>query len=278
MTLADPRLTLARPGLAAAALEGVLDAERYAPTRALRCTAPASAIRRAAAPDGEQLDQLLFGEVFEVLDEADGWAWGQARRDGYVGFVARETLAPPGPRPTHRVAALRAYAFAAPDIKSRAIGPLSINALVAIEARQGRFALAAGLGWMVERQLAPIGRFETDFAEVAERFVGAAYLWGGREAEGVDCSGLVQQAMFACGKTCPRDAELQQVLGSPIGGEALRRGDLVFWRGHVAIMIDARRIVHAPGDLAAVVVEPLAQAKARIAGAGSGAPIAYRRP
>jgi cell wall-associated NlpC family hydrolase len=278
MTLADPRLTLARPDLASAALEGVLAADRYAPTRALRCTAPASAVRRTAAPDGEQLDQLLFGELFDVLEDANGWAWGQARRDGYVGFVARKTLAPPGPRPTHRVTALRAYAFAAPDIKSAASGPLSINALLAIEARQGRFARAAGLGWMVERQLAPIGRLETDFVAVAERFVGAAYLWGGREAEGIDCSGLVQQAMFACGRTCPRDAGQQQQLGSPIGADGLRRGDLVFWRGHVALMIDAERIVHAPGDMAAVVVEPLARAEARIADAGSGAPIAYRRP
>ena len=215
-----------------------------------------------------------------MLEDADGWAWGQARRDGYVGFVAREALAPPGPPPTHRVAALRAYAFAEPDIKSLAIGPLSINALVAIKARQGRFALAAGLGWMIERQLAPIGWFEADFSSVvAERFVGAAYLWGGREAEGVDCSGLVQQAMFACGKSCPRDTEQQQALGSPVTADDLRRGDLVFWRGHVAIMIDAERIVHAPGDLAGVLVEPVGCRPRRGSpSAGSGAPIAYRRP
>jgi cell wall-associated NlpC family hydrolase len=112
---------------------------------------------------------------------------------------------------------------------------------------------------------------------VAERFVGAAYLWGGREAEGVDCSGLVQQAMLACGRACPRDTDLQAALGAPVAPGALRRGDLVFWRGHVAIMVDPARIVHANGHHAATVTEPLAEAIARIAAAGSGQPTAYRR-
>jgi cell wall-associated NlpC family hydrolase len=274
----DPHLTLARPDLADSRLEGLVRAGRYAPTRALGCAVPAAAIRRAAAPGAEQLDQLLLGEVFEVLDEADGWAWGQARRDGYVGFVQRSALVEAEPRPTHRVAALRAYVFAEPDMKSKACGPLSLNSLVAVGGRQDRFARVPGLGWMVERQLAAIGRFETDHAAVAERFVGAAYLWGGRESQGLDCSGLVQQALFACGRGCPRDTDRQQALGAPVAAEALERGDLVFWSGHVAIMLDARRIVHASGHHAAVVVEPLAQAITRIAAAGAGQPVAYRRP
>jgi cell wall-associated NlpC family hydrolase len=274
----DPRLTLARADLASADLEGIVRAGRYARPLALRCAAPVAAIRRTAAPGGEQRDQLLFGEAFEVLDEADGWAWGQARRDGYVGFVERAALGEPGPRPTHRVSALRAYAFAAPDIKSKASGPLTINSLVTLGIRRDRFALAQGLGWMIERQLTPVGRFGTDYVAVAERFVGAGYLWGGREAQGLDCSGLVQQAMFACGRSCPRDTDQQQALGAPVAAEALRRGDLVFWPGHVAIMVDRRRIVHASGHHGAVVVETLAGAIARIVAAGVGRPADHRRP
>ncbi|MDR3512183.1 MAG: NlpC/P60 family protein [Caulobacteraceae bacterium] len=277
MSALDPRLTLARGDLAAAALEGIVPADRYATPLALACAVPATGLRRAPAPEAEQVDQLLFGEAFEVLDEAGGWAWGQARRDGYVGFVERAALDRPGPRPTHRVSALRAYAFAEPAIKSRASGPLSINALVALGQREGRFGHVEGLGWLFEHQLAPIGQVETDFVAIAERFVGAAYLWGGREAEGVDCSGLVQQALLACGCGCPRDTDLQQGLGAAVEASALRRGDLVFWRGHVAIMVDASRIVHANGHHAAVVIEPLAEATARIFAAGSGQPIAYRR-
>jgi hypothetical protein len=274
----DARLTLARPDLASSALEGRVRAERYATPTPLHCVAPATAIRAQATPGGEQINQLLHGEAFDVLEETGGWAWGQARRDGYVGFVETSALATPGRGPTHRVAALRAYVFAAPNIRSLTSGPLSINSLVETAIRSHRFIMVAGLGWMFEHQLAPVGRFERDYVVVAERFVGAAYLWGGREAQGVDCSGLVQQALFACGRSCPRDTDLQRGLGEPVAAEALRRGDLVFWPGHVAIMVDGARVLHANGHHAAVVIEPLADAVARIEAAGVGPPVAYRRP
>ena len=278
MKAPDPRLTLARGDLASADLEGIVRAGRYVRPLTLRCTAPAAAVRHTADAGSDQRDQLLYGEVFDVLDEAHGWAWGQARRDGYVGFVKRAALGEPGPAPTHRVSALRAYAFAAPDLKAPAAGPLTLNSLVTLGLRRDRFAMAQGLGWMFEHQLTAVGRFEADFVAVAERFVGAGYLWGGREADGLDCSGLVQQAMFACGRSCPRDTDQQQVLGAPVEAEALRRGDLVFWPGHVAIMLDRRRIVHASGHHGAVVVESLAGAITRIVAAGAGRPTAHRRP
>ena len=278
MNAPDPRLTLARAGLADARLEGIMAAARYETTTPLRCIAPATALRRDPAPGGEQRDQLLHGEVFDVLEEAGGWAWGQARRDGYVGFVDRAALAQAGPAPTHRVAALRSYVYAAPDVTSPASGPLSINSLVRISEHDGRFARVADLsGWMAARHLAPIGQVETDFVAVAERFVGAAYLWGGREAQGVDCSGLVQQALMASGRSCPRDADLQQGMGREVESGSLGRGDLVFWAGHVAIMIDDAHIVHANGYHAAVAIEPLVHAITRIDAAGVGQPIAYRR-
>jgi cell wall-associated NlpC family hydrolase len=273
----DPRLTLARPDLASAALEGLVAADRHAPTTTRQCAAPAAAIRAAPTDASEQADQLLFGERFDVLETKAGWAWGQAWRDGYVGYVREAMLAEPVGAPTHRVSALRAYGFAEPALRAPAVGPISINALVRIEDRDGRFVRAAGLGWMVEAQLAPVGVFETDFVAVAERFVGAAYLWGGREAHGLDCSGLVQQALFACGRSCPRDTDQQQALGQPAPPDALRRGDLVFWPGHVAIVAGAGAVAHASGHRAAVVIEPLADVVRRNQLAGGGAPIAYRR-
>jgi cell wall-associated NlpC family hydrolase len=263
--------------LAAAALEGVVAAERHAPTTPWRCAAPAAALRRAPAAGAEQLNQLLFGEAFDVLETKDDWCWGQARRDGYVGYVARGDLDELGPRPTHRVSAPRAYAFSEPSVRAPARGPLSLNSLVRCGRADGRFVEAEGLGWMLAHQLAPVGIFEADHAAVAERFVGAAYLWGGREAQGLDCSGLVQQALFACGRACPRDTEHQQALGRAIDAPDLRRGDLVFWWGHVAIMIDEARVVHATAHHAAVAIEPLSEAIARIATAGDGPPAAYRR-
>lgn len=273
----DPRVTPLRDGIASRALEGVVPAEVYLDPRRLGCVVPAAAVRRA--PDGasEQMDQLLFGEVFEALEEEGGFLWGQAGRDGYVGFVEAAALAPAGEAPTHRVGAIRTYAFAEPSIKSRAAGPYSLNALVTVEAVEGRLARVTGAGWMAADHLTPIGSFETDPAGVAERYLGAPYLWGGRESLGLDCSGLVQQALLACGLACPRDADQQQGLGREIGREAFGRGDLVFWKGHVAIGLDRERIIHANAHHMAVAIEPLDAALERIKAAGSGEPTAFRR-
>jgi cell wall-associated NlpC family hydrolase len=203
--------------------------------------------------------------------------FGQASRDGYCGFVAAAALAPRLPTPTHRIAAIRTYAFEGPSIKSRASGPYSINSLVTVEAIEGRLAKVTGAGWMTADHLAPIGIFERDPVAVAERFMGAPYLWGGRESLGVDCSGLVQQALFACGRACPRDTDQQERLGQAIGRADFTRGDLVFWKGHVAIGLDGQRIIHANGHHRCVAVEDLDAAIARIVAAGYGEPTSFRR-
>jgi cell wall-associated NlpC family hydrolase len=273
----DPRITPWRDGVAARSLEGILEAEVYLDPKAMSCAAAATAIRSAPDANAEQMDQLLFGERFEVLEEEGAWLFGQSARDGYVGFVDAAALGPAGPLPTHRVSALRTYAFAEASIKSRALGPFSLNSLVHVEAVEGKLAKVTGAGWMTAAHLSPIGIFEDDWAAVAERFVGAPYLWGGRESLGLDCSGLVQQALFACGRACPRDTDMQADLGDAIEAAAFGRGDLVFWKGHVALGIGEGRIVHANGHHMATVIEPLADAVARIDAAGSGPPTGDRR-
>jgi cell wall-associated NlpC family hydrolase len=274
--LLDPRLTLARDGIAARALEGIVPAERYVDTILRQARVPAAALRRAPSPEAEQLDQLLFGELFEVLAEADGWALGQARRDGYVGYVASEALGAPGAAPTHTVRALRTYGFSAPSIKAAPIGLYSMNTPVAEEGREGRFVKTAG-GWIVEEHLAALGDDAPDYVAVAERFVGTPYQWGGRESLGLDCSGLVQQALYAAGRASPRDSDQQAAMGEPVEATALRRGDLVFWRGHVAMLTSPTDIVHANSTHMAVVIEPLADAVTRTATRGGGEPTGYRR-
>jgi cell wall-associated NlpC family hydrolase len=278
VTADDPRLTPLRDGIASRALEGIVRAEVYLDPTPKSCMVAAAGIHRAPDAASEQMDQLLFGEVFEVIEEEGAWLWGQAKRDGYVGFVRATALGAPPPEPTHRIAAVRTYAFAAPSIKAQASGPYSMNALVAVEAEEGRLAKVAGAGWMTASHLAPVGCFETDMAGVAERFLGAPYLWGGRESLGLDCSGLVQQALFACGQACPRDADQQAGLGRAISPGEFARGDLVFWPGHVAIGLGEGLIVHANGHHMAVAVEPLETAIARIDAAGVGPPTAWRRP
>ncbi|MDO8902870.1 MAG: C40 family peptidase [Phenylobacterium sp.] len=275
----DPRLTLARPDLAAVALEGRVAAERYAAPTPRACRVAATAIRTAPASGAEQADQLLFGETFDVLDEADGFAWGQARRDGYVGYVDLEALGVPV-LATHWVRALRTYGFEAPSIKSPALGPYSQNALVSVVETEGRFVRDRGGAWFVAAHLAPVGLdFASDPAGVAERYLETPYLWGGRESLGLDCSGLVMQARLACGLSCPRDTDQQEAaFTQDADPSALRRGDLVFWRGHVAMMLSPDQMIHANAHHMAVAIEPLNTAIARIEAAGSGEPTSYRRP
>lgn len=274
----DRRLTLIHDGVAARVLEGVLPADRYVDPVALQVRAPAAPLRRHPKEDAEQESCLLFGERFDVLGEEDGYAIGQAARDGYVGWVAVEALSGPPLIPTHRVKALRTYAFSQANIKTTPVGLYSMNALVTVEEIDGRFARAARSGWFMAEHLAPIGAgFDTDPAGVALGFLGAPYLWGGRESLGLDCSGLVQQALAACGVACPRDTDMQAKIGRAVDPADLTRGDLVFWKGHVGMMLDADRMVHANGHHMATVVEPLAEAIGRIDAAGVGQPTAYRR-
>ena len=232
-----------------------------------------------AAPNlsAEQVDQLLFGETFDLLDEADGFAWGQARRDGYVGFVDMAALVDDIQAPTHWVSALEPSRF--PSLRSRRapLGRLSLNALVTITDEAESLTLAAGIGWIAKAHLSPVGQALEDPAAVTEMFLGAPYLWGGRDSLGLDCSGLVQQALYAAGLACPRDTDQQALLGRSAPPGKLARGDLVFWRGHVGMMLDETRLIHANAHHMAVAIEPLSEAVARIDGKGGGEPTATRR-
>lgn len=269
----DKRVTLLRDGVAAASLEGLVVADQYRPAQPRRCAVGRAMVRNAADPSAPMISELLFGEAFDVLLEQDGFAFGQGRRDGYVGFVDINALGPAGEGPTHRVSALSTLAFASADIKAPAPMVLPQNSLVRVLRHEGRFAQVEGLGFVIEAHLALIGVFDRDPAGVALGYLGAPYLWGGRTVAGLDCSGLVQQAMTACGRFAPRDSDQQRDAYGEIGFEDLRRGDLVFWPGHVAIMIDEARIIHANGYHMQTAIEPLSEALERIE-----QPATYRRP
>ena len=273
----DPRTLLVRPDLAALDLEGLVPAGRYVDARPFVTITPVTAIHRSPDTASERVDHLLFGEIFDGLDQTGDFTWGRARRDGYVGFVHSDGLSRDRRTPTHQVSALRAYAFAEPSIKSAPWGPLSLNALITVDAAEGALVHAVGAGWIAAAHIQPIGQAELDWVTTAERFLGVPYLWGGRDSLGLDCSGLVQQALFAAGRACPRDADQQQSLGRDTLAEPPTRGDLVFWRGHVGILMDRDRLLHANAHHMAVAVEPLAEATQRIAAKGGGDPIARRR-
>jgi len=260
----DRRLLPARPDLAAAHLQGQVKADRFVEPVDWQVTAAITAIRRQPCADGPQETQLLFGEVFAVLDTREGWAWGFSRLDGYVGWVNMAALSAPALKATHRVSALRTYLFSKPDLKSVPHALLSMNAKICVGESVGRFVKAGPLGFVFEGHLAPIDDVKPDFVSIAEQFVGAPYQWGGKESAGLDCSGLVQTALEPAGISVLRDTDMQEVelakRFSAISTDAPRqRGDIVFWAGHVGIMVDGDRIIHANAYFMETVIEPVAE-------------------
>jgi cell wall-associated NlpC family hydrolase len=266
MTNFHPRLTPARPDLAARHLEGKVAAARFVDGEAREVIEPQVPLRRLPSPDALLDTEALMGErvtVYETSEE--GWAWGQLDADGYVGFMPANGLAAPGPAPTHRVSALRTLVFPAPSFKLPPIGALPLGARVAVLRTEGRFALTASGGYLPAQHLAPLDSREPDLVAIAERFRGTPYLWGGKTSLGLDCSGLVQVALTACGIACPRDTDMQQAaLGEVVAHGPRRRGDLIFWNGHVAIARDEKTMIHANAFHMAVAIEPIDDAIARI--------------
>ena len=269
----DPRVTPARADLAAKHLEGKVKAARYVEGRVYDVIEPQAPLRREPRPDASLDTEALKGERVTVYDSnGEGWAWGQLAADGYVGWLPENALAPPGAAPTHKVTALRTLVFPGPSIKLPPLEALPLGACLAIARIEDRMAVTPSGAYVPAVHLAPLDRNETDLVTVAERFLGAPYLWGGKTALGQDCSGLVQVALTACGVSCPRDSDMQeQALGTAVAADlsALRRSDLIFWKGHVAIVRDGNSLIHANAYHMAVAIEPVAEAVARIRNAGS---------
>lgn len=270
----DKRLTPARPDIAAKYLEGKVAAERFVTGEELEITDGVTSVRRDPFA-GAMLDtQALRGERVTIYDRNDeGWAWGQLSGDGYVGWISDLALYPPSPAPTHKVTALRTYAFPGPSIKIPPADTLPLGAQLTIARLTDGFAVASNGHHIPRQHVADLSFVEPDFVAVAERFVGTPYLWGGKSSLGIDCSGLVQIALTAAGTGCPRDSDMQESgLGRALSDSevhALKRGDLIFWKGHVAIVRDAHTIVHANAHHMATAVEDTKGAIARIAAAGS---------
>ena len=266
----DPRITAARPDLAALSLKGKVQAARFAAGEPRVVIDTAAPLRRAPRHDAALDTEALYGERVTVFDiDGEGWAWGQLDSDGYVGYLPANALVAPADAPTHRVSAPRTFLYAQPDIKTPPLEPLSFGSLVAVKRGEGGFALTER-GAIFAKHLAPLATREPDIATTAQKFIGTPYLWGGRTSLGLDCSALVQLSLAAAGIFCPRDSDMQErALGAPVSLEQARRGDLVFWKGHVGIIFDADSLIHANAFHMAVAVEPLANAIERIAALGT---------
>jgi cell wall-associated NlpC family hydrolase len=269
----DPRVTPARADLAAKHLEGKVQAARFVEGRVYEVIEPQAPLRREPRPDASLDTEALKGERVTIYDaNGEGWAWGQLASDGYVGWLPDNALASSGAAPTHKVTALRTLVFPGPSIKMPPLEALPLGARLAIARVEDRMAVTPSGAYVPAAHLAPLDQNETDFVAVAERFLGTPYLWGGKTALGLDCSGLVQVALTACGAACPRDSDMQeQALGTAGSTDplTLKRGDLIFWKGHVAIVLERDSLLHANAHHMAVAIEPIAEAVVRIRSAGS---------
>ena len=270
----DPRITPARSDLAAKYLEGKVEADRFVAGEEFEVVDPVAPVREQPSSNAMLMTEALRGERVTVYDRnGEGWAWGQLNGDGYVGWLPDAALVKPSVAPTHKVSALRTFAFPGPSIKLPPAETLVMGSRLAVAREDGSFAVTRDGQYLPKAHLAPLGHREPDFVAVAERFVGTPYLWGGKSSLGIDCSGLVQVSLTAAGIGCPRDSDMQQAgLGralEPHERSSLLRGDLIFWKGHVAIVRDRTTMVHANAHHMATAIEPIDPAIARIRQAGS---------
>jgi len=264
----DPRRYAYRDDLAAASLKDKVKAQRYVEGELRQVVGAVAPIRLVPRFDAPLLTEALYGELATIYQVSEGWAWLQMQEDGYVGYMPMNNLSAIIDEPTHWVASPGTFIYPAPELKRPPIMRVSSNSRVTVTGREGRFYELSRGGYIFSGHLRPGEEKAKDFVTIAERFVDVPYLWGGRSSVGIDCSALVQLAMQGAGLVCPRDTDMQEgEVGEALADtklEKLKRGDLVFWRGHVGIMTSAEKLIHASGHQMEVMQEPVARAVERI--------------
>lgn len=274
MSMLDHRLNAYRPDLADERLSGQVEARRFTSGTVMQVCDSVVDLRADPRPDSGPQTQIIFGDRVRVFDEQDGWCWVQAERDGYTGYVSAASLEKPEAEATHMVIAPRTFVYPGNDLRFPHTRTLSLGARVRIvgssEKRGTEYALLASGEALIARHLKPLSDHAEDFVAVAETLMHTPYLWGGTSGFGIDCSGLVQLSMWVAGRKVLRDSDMQQnTLGEVVAPDAdysnLKRGDLVFWKGHVAICAAPDMLIHASGHTMSVTLEPLKDAIKRIA-------------
>ncbi len=274
MSMLDRRLNAYRPDLADERLNGQVEASRFTAGTLMQVSDSVVDLRAEPRPDSGPQTQIIFGDLVRVFEEQEGWCWVQAERDGYTGYVSAASLEKPARETTHMVIVPRTFVYSGNDLRFPYTKALSLGSRVRIagysEKRGTEYALLESGEALIAKHLAPLNEHAADYVAVAETLMHTPYLWGGTSGFGIDCSGLVQLSMWVTGRTVLRDSDMQEnSLGEIIEPDAsysnLKRGDLVFWKGHVAICAAPDMLIHASGHTMTVTLEPLKEAIKRIA-------------
>jgi cell wall-associated NlpC family hydrolase len=298
----DPRLNAIRSDLADIRLKSKFDAIHYASGKPGIVCEPVVSLKGAINPDSDNIHQLLMGEMVWIFEDINEQKWVQSRVDGYVGYAtSRSVSQEPEPSPltaaaanangsTHIVSVPTTFCYPKAELRNPPLYSLSMGSQVTIrsyrELRGTKYAMLAGGGALIKKHLIEIDKFQSDYVGICESLLNTPYLWGGSSAFGIDCSSLVQLSMRMCGTQVLRDSDMQAAtigieLDAGENYQNLKRGDLIFWRGHVGVhqgsIDDIPQIIHSSGHTMNVASEPLHQAIERIAYLYES-PIGFRRP
>jgi cell wall-associated NlpC family hydrolase len=265
MPTLDPRTHVFRPDLADASLRGVVEAKRYVEPVIRQCIRGILPLLAAPSPDARQVSQIRYGEFLDVFEQReDGFAWVQNRSDHYVGYIpSKDALRDCIADLSYRIKVLQTFIYPEPDLKSLPIDMLTLGSYVQLGESKDRFITLVSGGYVFAGHIAPTADVLTpDYVFTAGRMIATPYLWGGRTPQGIDCSGLVQLALDMAAIEVPRDSDQQrEALGAPLERHwrdtSWRRGDLVFFPGHVGIMTGTDHMIHANAYAMGVAVEPL---------------------
>ncbi len=223
---------------------------------------PVISLHKKPSVKSEIVTQMIFGESFSVIKKSSKWLKIKIKEDQYKGFIKNKNFYN-YLRPTHKVRCLKAKILKFPN-KKKIINEISFGSKIRVTDKKGKF-LKFSKGWVAKKDVSPITFKEKNLFRKIEIFKNIKYKWGGKSFKGIDCSALVQVFLNFNNKFCPRDAKDQvKYFKKNIKFKELKKNDIIYWKGHVAIALSSKKLIHAYGPFKKTVIMGIDQTIKRI--------------